>query len=355
MPAERKELHAILPNLNRRFSGITATVAAVAPLQAADLGLATVGHPLPVALPRLTWGELIRLTRRPLPSGAPRIFHARRNIEMLAGLLLRSILRRKLHLIFTSTAQRRHTAWTRFLYHRVDTLLSTSERAASWLDRKPSAIIPHGVNLSLYHPAEDRAAEWRAAGLPGRHGIGILGRVRPQKGLREFVEALCEVLPQAPDFTAVIIGETTPSFAAFEASLRETTRRHGLQDRFRWLGKLPFNELPGWFRRLSLVAAVPHNEGFGLTCLEAMASGTAVVATRTGAFELLLRDGTDGRLVPCADTPALATAFRELLKDPERLHAMGRQARIRAESEFSLQREADALNGVYRRILGMQD
>ncbi len=346
------DIQVILPNLNRRFSGITATVAAVAPLQGRTLGIATVGYPLPVNLTRLGWRELFRLTAHPLPNGEPRIFHARRNMEMLAGLVLKRLLRRRLRLLFTSTAQRHHSRWTRYLYRRMDFLLSTSPRAASYLERPPAVIIPHGVNLEIYRPETDRAAAWQSSGLPGTFGIGILGRVRPQKGLREFVEALCEILPEAPEATAVIIGETTAPFAPFEKKLKRYIRDRGLEGRFCWLGKLPFTELPGWFRRLSLVAAVPHNEGFGLTCLEAMASGAAVVATRTGAFELLLRDGIDGRLVPCGDTGALTTALAELLADRQCLDKMGKAARARAEAHFSIKGEAEALNAFYRSLLG---
>ena len=346
-----RDIQVILPNLNRRFSGITATVAAVAPLQARTLGIAGVGYPLPVLLRRLGWCELFRLTSDPLPNGRPRIFHARRNIEMLAGLLLKRLFRRRLQLLFTSTAQRHHTRWTRYLCRLMDFLLSTSPRAASYLQAPPAVIIPHGVDLETYRPEPDRAAAWQLSGLPGSFGIGILGRVRPQKGLREFVEALCEILPMAPEATAVIIGETTAPFAPFEKKLKRYIRDRGLEGRFCWLGKLPFDELPGWFRRLSLVAAVPHNEGFGLTCLEAMASGTAVVATRTGAFEMLLRDGVDGRLVPCADTGALTAAFSDLLGDRSRLEVMGRSARARAEAEFSIEGEAAALNTQYECLL----
>ncbi len=347
-----RDIQVILPNLNRRFSGITATVAAVAPLQARTLGIAAVGYPLPVALPRLGWRELLRLTAHPLPNGQPRIFHARRNIEMLAGLVLKRLFRCRLQLLFTSTAQRHHSRWTRYLCRQMDFLLSTSPRAASYLERPPAVIIPHGVNLEIYHPAPDRGEAWQGSGLPGTFGIGILGRIRPQKGIREFVEALCELLPELPEATVVIIGETTPPFALFERKLKRYIRDRGLEERFHWLGKLPFAELPGWFRRLSLVAAVPHNEGFGLTCLEAMASGTAVVATRTGAFELLLRDGVDGRLVPCADTGALTAALRGVLADRAGLEAMGQSARSRVEAEFSIQREAAAINEFYCSLLG---
>jgi mannosyltransferase len=346
------EIEVIVPNLNKRFSGITSTVAQVVPHQAKELGIAAVGYQLPCEIPHLGFIELIQLGRRLLPGGRPRIFHARRNNEMIAGLMLKWIFRCKLHLMFTSTAQRRHSWLTRFLYRRMDTLLSTSPRAASFLVRDPDAIIPHGVDMDQWHPAEDKAKEWQQTGLPGQHGIGIFGRVRPQKGIREFVEAMCEVLPRHPDYTAVIIGQVTPKFVPFVEEMKSLIRKHGLEERFKWTGKLPFEQIPTWMRRMSLVVCASHNEGFGLTCLEAMASGVPVVATRAGAWEMIIREGVDGVLVPCKHSKAMAAGLDRLLGQKEDLDTMGRAARARIEADFTIQREAEGLNAVYRNILG---
>jgi len=344
----QREIEIIIPNFNSRYSGVTAAAAAVIPHQAKEFGFAQTGYALPIDIPSIGLRELLRLTASPLPNGRPRIFHARRNIEMLAGLVLRNVFRRKLHLVFTSVAQRRHTAWTRFLYRRMDTLISTSPRSAAFLLRPVNAIVPHGVDTEIFHPADDRECAWAESGAPGRRGVGIFGRVRPQKGVEEFVDALCMVLPRYPDFTAVITGETTPRFAAFEARMKRKTRLHGLESRFLWPGKLPVEEVRKWLRRVSLAAAVSRNEGFGLTCLEAMASGAAVVGTQTGAFDMIIRDGVDGLIVPCGDTAALAGAFDRLLSSPDELARMGASARQRVCESFSIQREAAGINAVYR-------
>ena len=347
----RREIEVIIPNFNARFSGVTAAVNAVVPHQAGEFGFAQIGHPLPINIPRLGWLELCRLTARPLPDGRRRIFHARRNIEMLAGLFLKRILRRELHLVFTSVAQRHHTAWTRFLYRQMDALISTSPRSASFLCRPAMAIVPHGVDTEIFHPAVDRIRAWEESGAPGKYGIGIFGRVRPQKGIEEFVDALCEILPRYPEFTAVITGEVTPEHHRFAVRLKKKIRDHGLENRFLWLGKISTEELRQWFRRVSLVAAVSRNEGFGLTCLEAMASGAAVIGTRTGAFDMIIRDGVDGLVIPCGDTAALAAAFSRLLSSPEKLMRMGEAARQRVCESFTIQKEAEGLNSVYRRIM----
>jgi len=341
----------IIPNLKKRFSGITSTIIQVLPHQKKLISLALIGNPLESSeVEPIAWKSLFALTRKNLPGGYPIIFHARRNDDMIVGLAMKYLLRRKMHIVFTSVAQRDHTWFTRFLYRRVDTLLSTSDRSASFLLRKPEAIIPHGTDTKTFFPASDRNSDWTKGGLPGKFGIGIFGRVRPQKGIGEFIEAMLEILPKYPDYTAVIVGQTTPEHQSFVEKLKAKIAERGLSERIVWLGKLPFDEIPRWFRRMSLVVAASRNEGFGLTCLEAMASGAPVVATQTGGFEMVIREDLDGKIVPCHDSVALNRAIADLLSDREKLEVMGRDAHARILEKFTVQREAQELAEVYRRI-----
>ena len=343
-----EKIEVILPNLNKRFSGILGSILSVAPHQTKDVHFAKIGYPFPMDIPRIGWIDLFKLTSKPLSDGRLRIFHSRRNMEMLTGIILKYIFKRKIHLLHTSAAQRVHTAWTNFLFRQMDTIIATSPRTATFLPRKPDFIIPHGVNTEKYQPAENRLREWEQGGAGGEYGIGIFGRVRPNKGVQNYVDALCEVLPRHPDFTAIIVGKTTPQFFQFETNLKNKIKKLGLEKQFLWLGELPINEVPGWFRRVSVVAAVSHNEGFGLTCLEAMASGAAVVGTMTGAFDTLIRDGVDGFVIPCNDTAALANAFEKLLSSPEMIVQMGKSARQRVCDLYTIQKEADAITNAYR-------
>lgn len=345
-------LDLVVPNVKRRFSGITSTTIQVLTELAPLLRIAVYRHPLPTLenLPILNFLELIRHTRKRFSSDSPVIFHARRNDDMILGLLLKKVFRRKIHLIFTSVAQRQHSWITRFLYWNMDTLLSTSDQSASYLHRTPCHIVPHGIDTQLFHPSSDKVSLWAEAGLPGQYAIGIFGRVRPSKGTDLFINALLETLPSYPDFTAVVVGETLPKFKAFQAKLAQKIADAGLTHRFVWLGKRPFEEIPIWFRRMSLVAAVSRSEGFGLTCLEAMASGVPVIATKTGAFESIVRPGVDGEIIPVNDPRALAKTFHTLLSNPSRLATMGQAARQNILQNFTIEKESQALLNIYRLI-----
>src|SRR5262245_59148654 len=125
-------LQVIVPNLNWRYSGVTATNRMIAPLLAKRLTLAWFGLYGPDGVTRLRKRDLVALLfRRPRQSV---VWHARRNIEMMLGVLLKT-LGWPLRLVFTSAGQRHHTWITRFLISRMDAVIAASEAAASYLKR----------------------------------------------------------------------------------------------------------------------------------------------------------------------------------------------------------------------------
>jgi mannosyltransferase len=339
------ELQLIVPNLHRRYSGVTATNRMVAPKLAQLFRAAWFGPDAPDGIARMERADLARLWRR----RAPLIWHARRNNEMIAGVLLRS-LGWPLKLIFTSAAQRHHSWITRWLIRRMDAIVATSEISASFLKRT-ATVIPHGVDTISYAPPADRAAAFAEAGLPGRYAIGCFGRVRAQKGTDVFVDAMCRLLPLYPDFTAVIVGAITVEQTAFANDLKKRIEAAGLSSRIVMTGELEIEQVQRWYQRLTIYAFTSRNEGFGLTLIEAMAVGAALVASRAGAAELVVEDGVTGVLAPPGDVDALVRALEPVMRDPASATAMGECARARVLAEFSLDAEANRIAEVYRALV----
>src|ERR1700722_12312764 len=225
-------LQLIVPNLHRRYSGVTATNRMVAPKLARMLNAAWFGPEAPDGIARMSIADLLKLWRR----RTPLIWHARRNNEMIVGVLLKS-LGWPLKLVFTSAAQRHHSWITRWLIRRMDAIIATSDVSASFLKVR-STVIAHGVDTDIYAPPADRAAAFAEAGLPGSFAIGCFGRVRAQKGTDVFVEAMCRLLPRYPDFTAVIVGAITPEQSGFANELKQRIDAAGLQARIVIMGEL---------------------------------------------------------------------------------------------------------------------
>src|ERR1700692_129003 len=338
-------LQLIVPNLHRRYSGVTATNRMVAPKLARLFRAAWLGSDAPDGMARMAIADLLGLWRR----RTPLIWHARRNNEMIAGVLLRS-LGWPLKLVFTSAAQRHHSWITRWLIRRMDAIIATSDLSASFLKRK-AIVISHGVDTDTYAPPPDRAAAFAESGLTGRYAIGCFGRVRAQKGSDVFVDAMCRLLPRYPDFTALMVGAVTPEQQGFANGLKKRIEAAGLQSRIVITGELAIEEVQRWYRRLTIYAFTSRNEGLGLTLIEAVAAEAALVASRAGAAELVVEDGVTGVLTPPGDVDALVSALEPLMRAPAAAADMGERGRARVVEKFSLEAEANRIADVYRGLV----
>ncbi|MCF7700270.1 glycosyltransferase family 4 protein [Loktanella sp. M215] len=336
----------IAPNLKKRYSGVTSTVLRLVPLQARQIAIASVGPKLPPEIPQIRLRDLLTMPRR------LRVWHARRNNEMLAGLALKHILRQPLKLMFTSAAQRQHSAWTKGLIRRMDKVVATSARSAAFLDA-PAQVIHHGIDTDHFAPAPARAALRQQLGLPhDKVLLGCFGRVRPSKGNDLFIDAMIAVLPDFPDVHAVMMGGVTEAFMDYAADLRTRAAASPVADRIHILPEDPGWTIAPWFQAIDLYIAPQRNEGFGLTPLEAASCGVPSIATDTGAFAEIVAQDVTGLLIPTDDPAALQQAIRTALSDPARLSRWAAACRPRAVNGFRIADEAAALIAIYRALLG---
>lgn len=339
------EVDVIAPNFKKRLSGVTATVVRLVPLQARSINIAAT-CPVPLeGVPQISLWSVLTMSRR------KRVWHARRNIEMIGGLFLKHVLRKRLALVFTSASQRRHTGLTKWLIAQMDHIVATSAKTASYLERGAD-VIHHGIDVSGFAPAPDKPALRARLGLPEAGPIiGCYGRVRHQKGTDVFVDAALALMAQHPQLTAVVMGRATAKDKSFEVDLRSKVAAAGMADRIIFAPEVPVWEIADWYAALDLYIAPQRWEGFGLTPLEAMATGVPVIATRVGAFEELIVEGDTGALVPRDDLLAMTEAIRKALTDTDLLNDWSRNARSHAEKNFDISGEADALVSIYKQML----
>ncbi len=346
VPEPVSNVEVIAPNFKRKLSGVTSTIVQLIPLQRANgLKIVAMGPGLPDTLPKIGWRSLPGFWFRP-KTRPFRIWHARRNNEMLAGVLMRHVLRMKLSLLFTSAAQRDHKPFTKWLIRRMNAVIATSAKSGSYL-QVPHTVIMHGVDTDTFHPPATPEDAFAASGLPGTYLVGCSGRIRHSKGTDLFVDAMINLLPRYPAWTAVMTGRTTAEHKGFEQALREKIATAGLQDRLLFLGEVPDVKL--WYRRMTLYVAPSRNEGFGLTPLEAMASQTAVVTSDAGAYAEMVERAT-GTVVPAGDRPALEEAIERYLADPAKCEEAGKAGLEHVRENFPLQNEAEKILTVYERL-----
>jgi glycosyltransferase involved in cell wall biosynthesis len=191
-----------------------------------------------------------------------------------------------------------------------------AERARA-LGAREVRVIPGGVELPLEVGEEAVPAE-----------VLYAGRLSPEKGVLELLEA-------AQGMNLVVAGDGP------------------LRDRVPFArGFVQHDELQQLYARAAVVACPSRREGFGVACLEAMAHGRPVVATRVGGLLDLVVDGETGIVVPPRDPPALRSALERLLADPDLRRRLGTAGRDRARSHFSWEKVTDATLAAYAEAVG---
>ncbi len=339
------EIKVIAPNLKRRLSGVTATIARLVPLQARQIAIVATGPGLPQDVPHIALGKVPFL-----PRGVMRVWHARRNTEMLVGLILKYVFRQRLKLLFTSASQRRHTGYTKWLISKMDAVVATSRKTAGYLDRD-AQVIMHGINLADFAPVSDKAKLRVELGLPHGTLLGCYGRIRHQKGTDAFVDAMIDLCGRNPEAVGLVMGRATEKHVGFLDGLKDKVAQAGLSDRILFLPEVTVDQIAAYYQVLDLFIAPQRWEGFGLTPLEAMACGVPVVATDVGAFSEIVTAPELGRIVAPGDITALADAAYEMMSDPESLAASSRAVRAHVEAHFRIEDEAQALVDCYMRLL----
>ncbi|MDU9002631.1 glycosyltransferase family 4 protein [Sedimentitalea todarodis] len=336
-------------NLNPRFTGVSATAANVIRQQAKSHDLRLVGHALPGCPDPITVAEARGLSRTAPPGTPFAIWHVRRNPEMRAAIWARDVLRLPIRIVFTSAAQRRHSAYPRWLISRMDAVIATTDAAADYVPHV-RAVVPHGVDTDLFAPAQHRAADWAALGFGGTMGIATVGRIRPEKGTDRFVAAMLHLLPKLPGAVALVLGRATREHQGFLQGLQRQISAAGLSDRILFPGEIPADQLPSLMRALSLVVQLPRYEGYGMVPLEGMASGVPFVGSDAGYYRAFSAQGRAGLIVD-QDTPErIAETALGILADENRHTTMSTAARDVARTSFSAAMEANGIEAVYQEL-----
>ncbi|WP_017444392.1 glycosyltransferase family 4 protein [Gayadomonas joobiniege] len=339
----------ILGNSNRRFSGVTSTMLQVLEVHQHLIPVRVLGgHHLPKKELAISFWQAIKLIRRAGKNQQPVVFHARRNDEMIQALLLKKLTQNGIKILFTSTAQRHHSRFTKQLMLRMDGVISTCQAAANYLTIAPMAIIPHGINTKVYYPPADKQQLALELGFAKGPLIGIFGRVRKQKGTDMFLQACLDVLPKFATAQAIVCGAIDDSelVAEFKIQLQQA----GLDQRVHILAEQSFSRAQQLMQACDIVTALSKNEGFGLTVPEAMACGCVVIANRAGAWPEIIRDGENGFLLAERTQTELNMKLEQILGDPSKGAEIAACAQQQVVTHFRVEQEAKQLIEVYQTL-----
>ena len=194
-------------------------------------------------------------------------------------------------------------------------------------------VIHNGIDAQQYSPDSARDVLDRYGIDPGRPSVVFIGRVTRQKGLPVLLRAAEQIDPAAQ----LVLCAGQADTAELQAEVT------GLVDRLR-ASRSGVIWLPGMLAKPEVIQILSHAtvfvcpseyEPLGIVNLEAMACGSAVVASAVGGIPEVVADGETGLLVPVGDEAALASAIDALIRDPARAAELGARGRQRAVAEFS--------------------
>ena len=179
-------------------------------------------------------------------------------------------------------------------------------------------------------------------GIENEKVIGVVGRLRSEKGHAFLLDSMVEVLHICPKAILIVVGDGPD-----REYLMKRAEELGIARNVLWLGKKEPKEVLKLYSVMDLVVAPSMFEGFGLTAAEAMAAGRPVIGTQVDGLTEVIAEGVTGYLVPFGDTDRLAEAMIKLLADPEKAIAMGAKGRERVGECFSMERFAQSTVTAY--------
>jgi phosphatidylinositol alpha-1,6-mannosyltransferase len=198
-----------------------------------------------------------------------------------------------------------------------------------------------GTDPGFFHPHRDRGVfrnKWKIGNAPL---IITVARLVPHKGQDIVLQALPALLAEFPTLRYAIIGTGVD-----EKRLRELAAKLRVTDSVIFAGSLSDSELADAYATSALYVGLSRvensidAEGFGISFLEAAASGVPSVAGDSGGIPSAVRHGESGMLVDPTDVRAAANCIRSLLLDSSRRTALGRQARWLVETYYNWDRVA---------------
>jgi glycosyltransferase involved in cell wall biosynthesis len=235
---------------------------------------------------------------------------------------------------------------------KADRIIAVSKTAADFIghfaDRKRIVIIPNAVDTLQFNPTHSNVKNHPSfPRLEGEPTILYVGRLVHRKGIHVLIKAMPKVIKVFPKARLVIVGK-----GYMQCFLRLLTRTLNLDEHVRFLGSIPDDELPDLYR-MSDIFVLPslYCESFGISMLEAMASGKPVIASKVGGIPEVIQDGLTGILVKKGDEDDLAHAILRISANPTLAKTIAYNAWKTTHEKYSWSVIAKEIESIYREVL----
>ncbi|MGB3694601.1 MAG: glycosyltransferase family 1 protein [Spirulinaceae cyanobacterium] len=216
------------------------------------------------------------------------------------------------------------------------------------------AIIPCGTDIEHFGGISKAEAREKLGIDPQAKVVFYVGRFDPRKGIETLVRAVGQSEWQDKnDLKLIIGGGSRPgqSDGIERERIEEIVAELGIEQKTEFPGRIGDEELPLYYAATDVSVVPSHYEPFGLVAIEAMASGTPVIASDVGGLQYTVVSEETGLLAPPQDAEAFAKAINRILDDSQWRDQLGGNARKRVEEKFSWQGVASQLNELYVQLI----
>jgi len=207
------------------------------------------------------------------------------------------------------------------------------------------AVVPNGLDFEIFDRKVDVTEFKKKHGVDGPL-ILFVGRITKHKGIQFLIKAAPSILREFPTSRFMIVGEDY----GYLEDLRRLVEELGILDYVIFLSRLSQNEIVQAYKSADVFVLPSALEAFGLVVVEAMVSGTPVVASNYGGIRCLVQDGVNGLLFDVENVSDLVSKILVLLRDQELRNAFVTKAYSQAKEQYSIEHTIDELLNVYAKL-----
>lgn len=175
--------------------------------------------------------------------------------------------------------------------------------------------------------------------------FGVVSRLERIKGMDLVVPAFAKVQEVHHEVKLIVVGD-----GSLKEMMMEQARELGCEEAIEWTGRLAQEELDEWYQRMDIVLMPSRSEGFGLTAIEAMDNGCAVVASNVGGLPEVVCDGEVGLLHRTEDVDDMAEKICRLIDNPKMMDGMTKRVKEYVE-RFSYERYKKLILDLYQKMV----
>jgi len=230
-------------------------------------------------------------------------------------------------------------------FNKLEGRIAVSRPAMEYVNKYfPSTydIIPNGIELDHFKPDLEPLPEFK----DGKFNLLFVGRMEKRKGLEYLLKAYRLIKPDCPDCRLIIVGPGTRSREKYEKMVAEAN----LEDVI-FAGNVDYKILPRYYKTADVFCApATGHESFGIILLEAMATGTPVIASRISGYASVMTHEQDGLLVPAKQEVPLAQAITRLMRDTSLRHQLSQKG-LQTSSKYGWESVSRRVMDYYTRTV----